>query len=404
MDWKERGDARMRRFALWLALCLLLAPAVQADETADALDAAFRRYQTLGACVAVFENGEVTYTHCYGVERPGGDEITPDTVFQVGSISKMIAGIGLMQLVEEQGLSLDADIGDLLGFPVRHPEYANTPVTLRQVMTHTASLRDSGDYQLALNGSPKMLSELFSRRASYAFQAGAEPGTRRVYSNFGGGLAGSLIEALSGMNLDAYMRERVFEPLGITAAYQCALLPEDVPVAAMYHMPQRRLGKDPRSETVADEACNPQRHYGLTAGKLLISAPDLCKLAILLCDGGVCESARILKESTVAEMLARQDYRGSVACESGNGLYVNIITDDVTEGRTLYGHGGKAYGMLCAAYFDPESRTGVAMLTNGCNNVSVHNNVGMLSRQIITLCYRELIDPGHTVEDPFAVE
>lgn len=394
----------MRRLAGFLALCLLLCSAARADETADALDAAFRRYQTLGACVAVFENGEVTYTHCYGVERPGGANVTPGTVFQVGSISKMAAGIGLMRLVEEQGLSLDADIGDLLGFSVRHPEYPNTPVTLRQVMTHTASLRDSGDYQLALSGSPKPLGDLFGSRAAYAFRAGSEPGTERVYSNFGGGLAGSLIEALSGMNLDAYMRERVFEPLGITAAYQCALLPEDVPVAAMYHMPQRRLGKDPRSETAADETCDPQRHYGFTAGKLLISAPDLCKLATLLCDGGVCGNARILKESTTAEMLARQDFRGSVACESGSGLYLNIITDDVTEGRTLYGHGGKAYGMLCAAYFDPIDRTGVVMLTNGCQNRSVHNNVGMLSRQIITLCYRHVIDPGHTVEDPFAVE
>ena len=394
----------MRRFALLMALCLVFSSAALAGDTEDALDAVFRLYQTLGACVAVFQNGEITYTHCYGARRIGGEDVTPDTVFQVGSISKMVAGIGLMRLVEERELSLDAELGDVLGFPVRHPEYADTPVTLRQVMTHTAALRDSGDYQLALNGSPKPLSELFGRRASFAFLPEWEPGTRRLYSNFGGGLAGSLIEALSGMNLDAYMKARVFDPLGITAAYQCALLPEEVPVAAMYHMPQRRLAKDPRAETEADEACDPQRHYYLTAGKLLISAPDLARLAIALCDGGVCGNARILKESTVAEMLTRQDFRGSVTCESGNGLYLNIITDDVTEGRTLYGHGGKAYGMLCAVYFDPTDRTGVVMLTNGCQNRSVHNNVGMLSRQVITLCYQRLINPAHTVEDPFAVE
>ncbi len=395
----------MRLLALLLALCLVFGSSALAGEALDdSLNAVLRRYETLGACVAVFQNGEVTYTHCYGVQRVGGKDVTPDTVFQVGSISKMVAGIGLMQLVEERGLSLDAELGDVLGFPIRHPEYANTPVTLRQLMTHTAALRDSGDYQLALNGSRKPLSALFGPRAGFAFLADQEPGTRRLYSNFGGGLAGSLIEALSGMNLDAYMKARVFDPLEITAAYQCALLPEDAEVAAMYHMPQRRLGKDPRDDTTADETCDPQSHYYLTAGKLLISAPDLAKLGIALCDGGVCGNTRLLKESTVAEMLTRQDFRGSVTCESGNGLYMNIITNDVTEGRTLCGHGGKAYGMLCAVYFDPADRTGVVMLTNGCQNRSVHNNVGMLSRQVITLCYQSLIDPAHTVEDPFAVE
>lgn len=73
------------------------------------------------------------------------------------------------------------------------------------------------------------------------------------------------------------------------------------------------------------------------------------------------------------------------------------------EGRTLYGHGGKANGMLCAAYFDPSDRTGVVMLTNGCQNKSMHNGVGMLGRNILTLCYELVIGPDHQVENPFEV-
>lgn len=73
------------------------------------------------------------------------------------------------------------------------------------------------------------------------------------------------------------------------------------------------------------------------------------------------------------------------------------------DGRLLYGHGGKANGMLCAAYFDPTDRTGVVMLTNGCQNRSAYNGVGMLGRQILSLCYEQLIDPTHEAEDPFEV-
>ena len=401
----------MKRICCAIVLvCLLMAlfPSVSlgqsVDEAAAKLDEMFKRYDTLGACVAVIQNGSIAYVHCYGQAKPGGPDIAADTVFQVGSISKMVANIGLMQLLDKCDIALDSELGDVLGYPVRHPDYPNTPVTLRQLMTHTASLRDSGDYQAALYGSPRPLSQLLGQRARFTFYRNQEPGFERAYSNFGGGLIGSLIEALSGQTLDGYMQENVFAPLAITAAYQPSRIPEDTPMADMYVMPQRRLakalGEDPTAITQPDA----ETHYFLTAGKLVISAPDLAKLLIALCDGGVYQNARILKESAVREMTTPQNYRGSVACESGHGLFMNIITNDQVEGRTMYGHGGKANGMLCAAYFDPSDRTGVVMLTNGCNNRSVYNGVGMLGRQIMNLCYELLITPTHTAEDPFLVE
>ena len=284
----------------------------------------------------------------------------------------------------------------MLGYEVRNPYYPQVPVTLRQLMTHTASLQDASDYNRALDGRGLPLKSLFTQEGRAVFLQ-QRPGARRLYSNFGGGLIGSLIEALSGRTLDDYMSEKVFEPLGITAAYQASRLAPDVPVADLYYMPRRRLAKQVREEIPT------LRDYCFTAGKLTISAPDLCKILIVLCDGGVCGDARILKESQTQEMLTPQNYTGSVTCESGNGLFINIITDDEVEGRTLYGHGGKANGMLCAAYFDPSDRTGVVMLTNGCQNKSMHNGVGMLGRNILTLCYELVIGPDHQVENPFEV-
>lgn len=386
-----------------LCLALLLPVTALADTATEELDRIFKRFSTLGACVAVIQNGEVTFTHCYGQLRPGGADVTPDTAFQVGSIAKMVANIGLMQLVEKQNISLDSELGALFGLPIRHPDYPSTPITLRQWMTHTASLRDSGDYDQALAGNVRSLRTLFRNRAAYTFLSGVEPGTRREYTNFGGGLIGAAIEQLSGQPLDRYMQENVFGPLGITAAFQPALIPEETPLADIYHMPQKMLGKRLRADDTLLTAANPQTHYWLTAGKLIISAPDLCKLLIALCDGGVCGETRLLKESTVAEMIAVQNRRGSVACDSESGLFLNIITDSQVEGRTMYGHGGKAYGMLCAAYFDPADRTGVVMLTNGCRCNIVYNGVGMLGRAIMRVCYDEVIGPGHIAEDPFAV-
>ncbi len=108
--------------------------------------------------------------------------------------------------------------------------------------------------------------------------------------------------------------------------------------------------------------------YTLSAGKLTLSAPDLAKLLIVLSEGGAYGQTSILQQSTVNDIRTVQNGIGSVTCKSGRGLEMNIITDTIVQGRTLYGHGGKANGMLCAAYFDPSDRTGVVMLTNGCNN------------------------------------
>ena len=400
--WREVTALTRRILALLICLCIPACALGQAvdGQAQDALDALFARYDTLGASVAVIQNGQVTYTYCYGLRRIGGEAVTPDTAFQVGSISKMVSNIGLMQLLE--GVSLDSDLSDLMGFPVRNPAYPNTPVTLRQLMTHTASLRDGGVYQDALYGKGRTLDSLFEKKARYAFYSGYEPGFHREYSNFGGGLIGSLIEKLSGQTVDDYMRANVFEPLGITAAYQPGLL--SVPMASMYHMPQRRIAKDLDAAPTPVTSPDWRLHYTYTAGRLIISAPDLAKLLIVLCDGGVYQNTRILSEKAVGDITTRQDYIGSVACETGNGLFLNIITDNQVQGRTLYGHGGKAYGMLCAAYFDPGDRTGVVMLTNGCRNTSVHNGVGMLGRQALTLCYRLLLEGAHDVQDPFAVD
>lgn len=405
----------MRRavcLCLALLLCLPALPGLAATDGDTAsvearLATLFERFHTLGASVAVFQNGHITYTYCYGVRSPGGAAITPDTGFQVGSISKMVANIGLMQLLDEHGISLDSELGDILGYSVRSPEYPNTPVTLRQLMSHTAALRDSGYYELALDGSPRALRTLFSgSRLAFVFEDW-EPGMRRSYSNFGGGLIGSLIEKLSGQALDAYMAENVFGPLGVTAAFQASLLPETMPLADMYQMPGKVLTKALREDDALGSAAStadPEVDFTLTAGKLIITAPDLCRILIALCDGGVYENARILKESTVAQITTRQDNIGSVSCESGHGLFMNIITDDQVEGRTLYGHGGKANGMLCAAYFDPTDRTGVVMLTNGCNNRSAYNGVGLLGRLVLTLCYEEVVGAEYVAEDPFLVE
>lgn len=400
---------------LWISLliCLLLpassmaCPCGGADEhriRQTAMNEIFERYRTLGACVVILQNGEVEDVFCYGQRDPGGEDITPNTLFRVASISKMITAIGVLQLWEQGLVTMDGDLSDIFGFSVRSPYAPSLPVTLRQVMSHTAGLRDSGHYTLALRGKTSALRDLFAGdSARYLFYSSVTPGSKSVYSNFGGGLLGCLIECISGQTLDSYMREHVFSPLGLTAAYSAALLPADAALANLYIMPQKWLSQKLSEDAPPSQTPDFERDYDLSAGKLIISAPDLAKLLIALCDGGIYHNVRILSESAVKEQQTPQNNLGSVSCQSGRGLCMNILTDEQVQGRTLYGHGGKASGMLCAAYFDPADRSGVVMLTNGCNNRPMRNGVGLLGREILQLGYDRFFGDSYCAESPFLV-
>lgn len=163
-------------------------------------------------------------------------------------------------------LTLDGDISDVFGFRV-------TPaITLRQLLTHTASLRD-GVYDAALeSGNLPPLNELLPKSF-----AGYAPGTRYSYSNLGAGVAGMLVEKASGMLFDDYVRSQFFLPYGVDASFHPQRIRDAQRLANCYEMPGGQLSyhavaiaKEP-----LDEQPNPLRHYIVPAGKLMISAPNL---------------------------------------------------------------------------------------------------------------------------------
>ena len=93
--------------------------------------------------VLAIRDGRVAYSGQFGYARIAGRQpVTERTLFRIASISKMMTTFGLMRLVEEGRLSLDEDVGTYLGFALRNPNFPDRPITLRQLLTHTSSLRD----------------------------------------------------------------------------------------------------------------------------------------------------------------------------------------------------------------------------------------------------------------------
>ena len=358
------------------------------EQNARRLKGALDAYGAVGAQVVLIKDWKIADIYCFGyASRQDKILVNPNTMFRVGSISKMVTAIGLLRLWEMGLFDLDEDIGRYCDFPVRNPYHRDTPITIRQIMTHTSSLVDYGHYNRAINGTVVKLSSVFTSSSSSTDFSTNTPGAKYDYSNFGGGLLGSFIELFTGMTSDEWMARAVYRPLGITASYFTPSLPKDVYIAKIYSIASYSVIMDSMALTHADKTDDYQTHYIYSAGALSISAYDLAKALLVIAGDGSVDGVRVLEPGTVAMMRTAQNNIGSVTCESKTGLNLNIIQNRLVSGRTLYGHQGKAYGMICAAYCDPTDGTGVVLLTNGCDDSTV-NSVARIAHEVLGVAYK----------------
>ena len=376
----------MKRFlAMVLAAWMVCATALgETSDVDEAVRKIFKMYKAVGGTVLAAKDGEIIYQYNYGfANRQSKTPVTEDTYFRVASVTKMVSAIRIMQLVEAGALDLDADLSDYLGFTLRNPYAREVPITLRHLMTHTSSLNQNGSY--GRRGLEALLALEGHHRASYYDEI---PGTKYRYSNFGAGVMGSVLEAVTGKNVQDTVAEGVFKPLGIDAAYHASYLATPSDIATCYNSDgtvessvQKSLTRDWEAEP------NPDTHYNLTVGKLWITGRDLCRLGIALCDGGEVDGMVLLQPETVAEMLASQQGRGGVRIDSPYGLCVNR-NDTLLADRLVYGHQGMSGGITANVYFEPESRFVFVMISNGCSN-KLQNRVCAISRKLFNLMWEE---------------
>lgn len=216
--------------AVALTLCLLFSPPIHAQqsqagvktdakqppvtEKLDSLFSAWDKQNTPGAAVAVIKDGQIVYSHGYGMadlERAAPN--TPATVFHVASMSKQFTAFAVHLLAQDGKLSLDDDVRKYL--PELH-DYGQT-ITIRHLLHHTSGLRDQWNL-LALAGwrladvitEDDILHLLWSQK-----ELNFAPGAEFLYSNTGYTLLGVIVKRVSGMSLPAFTHQRMFKPLGM---------------------------------------------------------------------------------------------------------------------------------------------------------------------------------------------
>ena len=287
-----------------------------------------------------------------GAHKP----VTPDTLFMLASISKTVTAVALLQLYEQGRFGLDDSVDTNLGYSVRNPAFTNTPVTYRMLLTHTSSIEDGqhfADYYVYDRDSPIALDDfmhgaLIAGGAYYDasnWNATSAPGTHYSYSNLGVALAGDMVEKVSGMNLQAWCKAHIFDPLGMNESSfflrdldrSHIAMPYTVDAAGKY------------------QAAGYYGYPDYPDGQLRTSANQLARFLMAVIGHGQLGGTRILMPATIDEMERKQP-------SSEEGLSWEFVA---LSGHMLIGHSGADSGVSTDMYFDPMTGAGFVVLTNG---------------------------------------
>ncbi|PPU98002.1 beta-lactamase family protein [Xanthomonas hyacinthi] len=336
-----------------------------AAELDRAIEQRMREGGMVGVGAAIIVDKRLVWTKGYGfADRERAIAFTPDTVMNIGSISKTFTGVALMRAVQEGQLSLDTDINTYLPFKVSNPAFPDVPITLRQLATHTSSITDrwsvyaqtyhyGGDAPQPL---ASFLADYFGAGGKYQAAENflpSKPGSHREYSNIAAALAGYIVERAVGERLDAYTQRRIFAPLRMRST---AWFLSQVP-------PQRHA-----QLYVAQNGLSiPIPLYGGTTypdGGVRTSVADLSRFFLALLNDGAYEGGRILQRRSVEEMLRFQ--------YSPANKPDNVELDQKNSGifwatkfnATRIGHGGSDPGVKTEMLSDLDKRVGIIVFTN----------------------------------------
>lgn len=388
-------------------LSIILAISLQSmnGQMQQAIERIAGEYGLMGLSVVAVCDGKITgewYTGLRDYDR--NLPVDENTKYRIASISKFVMTTAMMKLCDQKRLDLDADAGDYLGFRLRNPNHPEKPVTVRMLLLHTGSLNEGSGYDPFLMatynnvGNPPSFSELFAPGGKYYTDdmwRKEAPGEYYTYCNANFGLAGTIIERITGQRFEEYIQQTLFIPLGISGSYIAEGVTDINNLAVIYG---REDGKwIPGTDDYKGMMSSPRDFSGYVTGTngavfspqggLRISAAELARIMILHMNNGKYNGQRIVSKKSIKLM-----HRAQFICNGANsddegvrtgnrGLSVQILPESASgsilpKGSHFLGHSGSAYGLVSDFYFDPKGKYGFIFITNGLSNAPVKGPSG----------------------------
>ncbi len=328
-----------------------------ADELEPLVHQLIERFEVPGVVVGIIHEGGREYLGygCANVET--GEPVVPETLFQIGSVSKVFTTTLLLNLVDEGLLDLDVPVLQYVPELGLTDPRARATLTLRHLLTHRGGFYgDRFDDHGAGDDALERAVRAFDELPQYA-----APGELWAYSNAGFDLAGRAIENVLGLTFEQAMRERIFEPLGLDRATYFAA------EAIRHSVSVGHSGEDEHDVRVARPFQIPRRAN--PAGGIIATVRELIRFAELHIGDGALGGIRILKPET-ARMMRELHTEADFTRRWGLGWSLREIN-----GVRAVEHTGATNGFMGRLCVIPERNFALAILTNGERGGSVHSAI-----------------------------
>ena len=330
-----------------------LQPRVRIQGEKPVLAPLAKRMQELhvpGVSIAVIRHGSIEWARGFGVKEIGGAPVTPDTLFQAASISKPVFALGVLRLVEQGKLDLDADVNSYLkSWKLPQNDFTRTyKVTLREILSHTAGLTVHGFAGYASGAPVPTVPQILDGTApanSPAIRVDTVPTTIYRYSGGGYVLAQQLLLDVTGIPTAKYMHDTVLAPLGMThSTYEQPL-------------PAKRLNEValPYNASGAPIKGGPHVYPEMAPAGLWTTPTDLARYAIAVQQMLADKSKGLISASMARTMVT------PVLGEHGLGPTAGGSPENL-----FFAHSGGNEGYRCNL-FAYENGDGVVIMTNSDN-------------------------------------
>ena len=343
----------------------------------------------LAACIT--DRERVVWSRGYGwSDMENRVPMTIHRIQNIGSISKTITATAVMQLEELGLLDLDQDVSEYLGITLRNPNHPEVPITTRQLMIHTASLRDGSAYvRHYACGDPRMSLDAWIRafftptgafyNAGENFQPWAA-GSTWEYCNMAFGVLGLIVEKVSGLPFDQYCTRNIFVPLGMSSTSWMIADLDPEQFSHPYSWVEEGVVRgsswgDVKLGIITPDGPSQDRelsdgyhancfynHANYPDGFLRTSVSDLSRYLRAYLNDGLFEGTRVLRSETVQRMFTPQRLP---AAEDGKRTYgLTWYAQHAIEGQLAWGHGGGDPGIGTGVICLRESGIGMIVFTN----------------------------------------
>jgi CubicO group peptidase (beta-lactamase class C family) len=319
--------------------CALLAAPVCGDEVDDFVRAAMEEHDIPGMAIAVVRDGKPARIQGYGLANLELEvPVTPDTIFQSGSVGKQFTAAGILLLAEEGVLKLDDPLA--LHFPSGPATWHR--ITIRHLLNHTSGITDSDDdaYDARRDYTEEELLKISSK-----FPLEFAPGSQWSYCNTGYMILGILTSKLTDMHWGEFQKQRIFEPAGMTTAR----------VISESDIVKNRADGYERTEEgeLRNQEWVPPSHNTLADGSLYVTARDMVAWDAAL------RERRLLSEASYDAWWTPASLGDGITYPYGFGWSLGE-----QRGRRLIEHGGSWQGFRTAIARYVEDDLTVVVLAN----------------------------------------